>query len=163
MSLTTRQQRYVRRSPDVKGFVQVTARPTDRDLVDAFTKAVADLSQEEAAERAPGISHDDVSRWRRGDWKWVSARKRRALQAFLRSYAAPTDQDGTKAQALLIAAERMEHIARDLRVEAELLATALPSDGDVHAQLLEWAEHAKRVNAEWKAQKEAEEQKRQTK
>lgn len=45
----------------------------------AFLDSTAELSQAEAAARAPGITQKDVSRWRRGDWNRLTAKKRRAL------------------------------------------------------------------------------------
>ena len=56
---------------------------SDRDVVEAFLAAVKNLSAREAAALLSGVSHDDVARWRRGEWKRLTAAKRRALLRFL--------------------------------------------------------------------------------
>lgn len=58
-------------------------RTSDEDIVSRFLEATAHLSQDEAARQADGVTQDDVSRWRRGAWKRLTAKKRRALERFL--------------------------------------------------------------------------------
>lgn len=55
----------------------------DKQLVEALLVAVDGMSTVAAAERVRGVGPTDISRWRRGDWKRLSAKKRRALVAFL--------------------------------------------------------------------------------
>ena len=57
--------------------------PTDTDLVGAFLAAVDGLSTTKAADRAPGVTQMDVSRWRRGDWKRLNKDKRQALLQYV--------------------------------------------------------------------------------
>ena len=56
---------------------------TDVELVQEFLKTVAGLSTYEASDVAEGITQTDVSKWRRSDWKRLTAAKQRALRAFL--------------------------------------------------------------------------------
>lgn len=53
---------------------------SDQELVGRFLKATADLSTYEASEALSGVTQTDVSKWRRGDWKRLTAAKRRVLQ-----------------------------------------------------------------------------------
>lgn len=76
----------------VKGLVgccQINAMASDQEIVSAFLGAVAGLSAREASAQAADVSHDDVARWRRGDWKRLTAAKRRALLRFLEERAEP--------------------------------------------------------------------------
>lgn len=67
----------------VKQIVQVLVKLTDEELVRAFLTATEGMSQEAAARLAPGVSQKDVSRWKRGDFSWLSGKKRLALERFL--------------------------------------------------------------------------------
>lgn len=58
----------------------------DEELVAEFLDASSRLSGREAAERVPGVSQHDVSRWRRGEWTRLTSAKKRALAAWLRHY-----------------------------------------------------------------------------
>ncbi len=61
------------------------AEPTDTELVAAFLARVEGLSTVKATHRAADIGHMDVSRWRRGEWKRLSGKKREALKSYLQS------------------------------------------------------------------------------
>lgn len=60
--------------------------PSDATLVRDFLEAVDGFSQEEVERRVGGVTQNDLSRWRRGEWKRITAAKRRALQDFLRAH-----------------------------------------------------------------------------
>lgn len=57
--------------------------PSDVDLVAAFLTAVKDYSGHEVARMVADVTADDMSRWRRGEWKRISSPKRRAITGFL--------------------------------------------------------------------------------
>lgn len=76
---------------DVKLAMQVAERQSDRELVQAFLDAVSDQSAQEVGRKVPGVTADDVSRWRRGEWSWLTGQKRRALMRFLEEQRAGTD------------------------------------------------------------------------
>lgn len=61
---------------------------TDRALVAAFLEAMENMSGREIAVRVPGVTPDDVSRWRRDEWSWLSGKKRRTLLRFVESHRA---------------------------------------------------------------------------
>ncbi len=73
---------------DVKALVPapyVTEAKTldDKDLVREFLEFVADYSGQEIREMVPGVTDNDVSRWRRGDWTRITKAKRRAIKSFV--------------------------------------------------------------------------------
>lgn len=57
--------------------------PSDKDLVDAFLGATDGLTQGEVEQAVDGVTQNDVSRWRRGEWKRLTGEKRRALSRFV--------------------------------------------------------------------------------
>lgn len=63
-------------------------RLTDSELIAAFLASAEGRSQQEAANLAPGVRQSDVSRWRRGEWKRLTDKKRHALTAYLRNGSA---------------------------------------------------------------------------
>ncbi len=56
---------------------------SDAEMVAAFLEAVEGYGVREVTRMVDGISHDDLSRWRRGAWKRLSAPKRRLLRQYL--------------------------------------------------------------------------------
>ena len=54
----------------------------DQVLVAAFLREAGDRSTRRAAALVPGITHDDVARWRGDRWTYLSAEKRNALIAY---------------------------------------------------------------------------------
>ena len=54
---------------------------SNSELVASFIDLTSRFSQPEVAKNFEGITQSDVSRWRRGDWKRLTAVKRRALEA----------------------------------------------------------------------------------
>lgn len=63
----------------------MSARPPDNEIIASFLASTEGLSQEEAGRRVPGVSQSDVSRWRRGEWKRLSDKKRHALTSYLQN------------------------------------------------------------------------------
>lgn len=57
--------------------------PSDRELVSTFLEEVTGYSQDEAAAMVDGVTATDVWRWRNGEWKRLSAKKRRDLITFV--------------------------------------------------------------------------------
>lgn len=57
---------------------------TNSELVTAFLEAIDGFGNREAGRFVEGVTHDDISRWRRGEWQRLSTRKREALVAYLR-------------------------------------------------------------------------------
>lgn len=58
-------------------------RLTDQQLVERFLSALSDVSSREAGRLVEGVTHDDVSRWRRGNWSRLTSKKRDALLNYL--------------------------------------------------------------------------------
>lgn len=56
---------------------------TDQEIVELFLARVRGLNQEEAAARVSEVKQHDMSRWRRGEFKRLSERKRQALLDYL--------------------------------------------------------------------------------
>lgn len=89
--------------------------PADRDLISRFLDRVADLSQEEVEKSVPGITQSDMTRWRRDDWQRLTAKKRRAVERFLKQ-----PKNGKSPQkALMEAARILEAKAKELRRQAD--------------------------------------------
>lgn len=57
---------------------------SDEELIGQFLREIDDYSQREAADMVDGVNQNDISRWIRGDWQWLTAAKRRSLKEFLR-------------------------------------------------------------------------------
>ena len=73
------------------------------EVVGRFVSRTSRFSQQETAERFDGITQSDVSRWRRGAWKTLTAAKRRALEAALIAL----DADSSSAKAVSRGGEKM--------------------------------------------------------
>ncbi len=56
---------------------------SDKELVGRFLKLVAGFSGQEVRRMVPGVTDNDMSRWRRGDFARLSAAKRRTLVAYV--------------------------------------------------------------------------------
>lgn len=56
---------------------------SDRELVAAFLEVMDGYSGREISQMVPGITDNDVSRWRRGEWSRLTAAKRRAIRRYL--------------------------------------------------------------------------------
>lgn len=126
--------------------------PRDSEMVRAFLAATSDRGLSEIGRDVPGVTHDDVWRWRRGAWSRLSAKKRRAVQDFLDHVAtgkaneaeltAATDEAEwavelgnahLRARALheLAAAERIHAEASRIRAEAMAAQSrAVENDSD---------------------------------
>lgn len=63
----------------------------DADVVEAFLAAVEGKATREIARLVEGVSHNDVARWRRGDWERLSKAKLASLRAFLAGLDASTE------------------------------------------------------------------------
>lgn len=87
---------------------------TDEDLVNAFVASTSGYSLREAGELA-GVSHGTVDRWRKGQIGELKPATRRALEDYL---ALHVPDDHTERLAKLIAANRLEELAAQLRREA---------------------------------------------
>lgn len=61
----------------------MTGAETNQELVDRLSSKVSDVGQREAADRVPGVTQKDTSRWRRNDWEYLTGEKRRVLKALL--------------------------------------------------------------------------------
>ena len=65
---------------------------SDPEIIKAFLKATEGLSGREVRELVAGVTEHDVSRWRRGQGKRLSGRKRRAILRFLEDGAGRPDE-----------------------------------------------------------------------
>lgn len=64
----------------------MTGTQTDKELVGAFLRAIEGRYGSDVAAEVPGITADDISRWRRGAWKRLTEPKRRAIRAYLAAH-----------------------------------------------------------------------------
>lgn len=64
-----------------KGWDMADRDPMHEELVGRFLSAYPEsrYSANELEKNLPGISANDVSRWRRDDWEWLTGKKRRAI------------------------------------------------------------------------------------
>lgn len=87
--------------------------PSDQQLVANFLAAIEDLSLHEA-EEATGISHGQIARYRRGEWKRLYPSTRRAMIRFLaeRGRRAPQPAPQPAADAGAEAVRALLEIAR---------------------------------------------------
>lgn len=58
----------------------------DEDLVDAVVRVTRGYNLERVAALITGVSASDLSRWQRGEWKWLSRNKRAALDQFFEQH-----------------------------------------------------------------------------
>ena len=58
-------------------------READEALIEEFLKRIEDCSGLEIGRLIDGVTQNDVSRWRRGEWDYIQAKKRRAVKRFL--------------------------------------------------------------------------------
>ena len=61
----------------------VSESSTDQELVSAFLAAIGKSPTRKVGRDVMGISADDVSRWRRGRWEYLTGEKREAILRFL--------------------------------------------------------------------------------
>lgn len=91
----------------------------DEKLVADYLEATDDLSQLEASGLAAGITQSDVSRWRRGEWEWLTAKKRRAIRQALKRIEEEGADRHAERRALHMAADLLEETAGQLRERAD--------------------------------------------
>lgn len=68
--------------------------PSDREVAFALLQVLRDRSQEEVEELVEGVTQSDVSRWSRGVFQRMHARKRRAVLRFLADQGVPEGRVG---------------------------------------------------------------------
>lgn len=89
------------------------------NLIDRFLEKTSAYSTREAG-RFIGVSHERVNRWRNGARPALQPENERAIRMFLEAPDHPAgDKSRVESMALLIAADRLERMAADLRAEAQ--------------------------------------------